>query len=194
MWSFPQVFEGRYVRLEPLSLAHLPGFLARFDLEVFRYLSRSPKEGTEEAIREHLKALLAEPGRVNWAIYLGEELAGRISVIAPEPEHAKLELGTMLFRPFWGSPANKEAKYLLLRHAFEVLLAERVQFKVDLRNERSQRALEALGAVREGVLRRNRRLGDGSFRDDVVYSLLREEWPGVKARLEGRLYGPEGRP
>ena len=107
MWSFPQVFEGRYVRLEPLSLAHLPGFLARFDLEVFRYLSRSPKEGTEEAIREHLKALLAEPGRVNWAIYLGEELAGRISVIAPEPEHAKLELGTMLFRPFWGSPANK---------------------------------------------------------------------------------------
>ena len=182
------------MRLEPLSLAHLPGFLARFDLEVFRYLSRSPKEGTEEAIREHLKALLAEPGRVNWAIYLGEELAGRISVIAPEPEHAKLELGTMLFRPFWGSPANKEAKYLLLRHAFEVLLAERVQFKVDLRNERSQRALEALGAVREGVLRRNRRLGDGSFRDDVVYSLLKEEWPGVKARLLARLYGPEGRP
>jgi len=194
MWSFPQVFEGRYVRLEPLSLAHLPGFLARFDLEVFRYLSRSPKEGTEEAIREHLKALLAEPGRVNWAIYLGEELAGRISVIAPEPEHAKLELGTMLFRPFWGSPANKEAKYLLLAHAFEVLKVQRVQFKVDLRNERSQRALEALGAVREGVLRRNRRLGDGSFRDDVVYSLLREDWPGVKARLLARLYGPEGRP
>jgi RimJ/RimL family protein N-acetyltransferase len=194
MWTFPEVLTGRYVCLEPLSLAHLPGFLARFDLEVFRYLSRSPKEGTEEAIREHLKALLAEPGRVNWAIYLGEELAGRISVIAPEPEHAKLELGTMLFRPFWGSPANKEAKYLLLRHAFEVLLAERVQFKVDLRNERSQRALEALGAVREGVLRRNRRLGDGSFRDDVVYSLLREEWPGVKARLLARLYGPEGRP
>ena len=194
MWSFPQVFEGRYVRLEPLSLAHLPGFLARFDLEVFRYLSRSPKEGTEEAIREHLKALLAEPGRVNWAIYLGEELAGRISVIAPEPEHAKLELGTMLFRPFWGSPANKEAKYLLLAHAFEVLKAQRVQFKVDLRNERSQRALEALGAVREGVLRRNQRLPDGGFRDDVVYSLLHEDWPGVKARLLARLYGPEGRP
>jgi RimJ/RimL family protein N-acetyltransferase len=194
MWSFPQVFEGRYVRLEPLSLAHLPGFLARFDLEVFRYLSRSPKEGTEEAIREHLKALLAEPGRVNWAIYLGEELAGRISVIAPEPEHAKLELGTMLFRPFWGSPANKKAKYLLLAHAFEVLKAQRVQFKVDLRNERSQRALEALGAVREGVLRRNRRRPDGGFRDDVVYSLLHEEWPGVKARLLARLYGPEGRP
>jgi len=194
MWTFPQVLKGRYVRLEPLSLAHLPGFLARFDPEVYRYLSRAPKEGTEEAVREHLRALLAEPGRVNWAVYLQGELAGRISVITPDPENARLELGTMIFRPFWGSPANKEAKYLLLRHAFEVLGAERVQFKVDLRNERSQRALEALGAVREGVLRRNRRLPDGTFRDDVVYSLLKEEWPGVKARLGSRLYGPEGGP
>ena len=165
-------------------------------------MSRSP-EGTEEGMRAHLEALLAEPGRVNWAIRPTPALlalrpfpglVGRISVIAPDEANARLELGTLIFKPFWGSPANKEAKYLLLAHAFEVLKAQRVQFKVDLRNERSQRALEALGAVREGVLRRNRRLGDGSFRDDVVYSLLREEWPGVKARLLARLYGPEGRP
>ena len=65
---------------------------------------------------------------------------------------------------------------------------------MDLRNERSQRALEALGAVREGVLRKNRRLPDGAFRDDVVYSVLKEEWPGVKARLEARLYGASGNP
>lgn len=192
MWTFPEGFLGRHVRLEPLSLTHLPGFLAQYDLEVYRFLSRAPRAATEEAMRAHLEALLAEPGRVNWAVYLGEALAGRISVIAPEPENRKLELGTMIFKPFWGTPANKEAKYLLLRHAFEVLLAERVQFKVDLRNERSQRALEALGAVREGVLRKNRRLPDGTFRDDVVYSILREEWPGVKAHLEGRLYGALG--
>lgn len=68
MWTFPQVLEGRYVRLEPLSLAHLPGFLARFDPEVYRYLSRSPQEATAEAVRAHLEALLAEPGQVNWAI------------------------------------------------------------------------------------------------------------------------------
>ncbi len=73
-----------------------------------------------------------------------------------------------------------------------VLQAERVQFKVDRRNERSQWALESLGAVREGVLRKNRRLPDGTFRDDVFYSILREEWPKVKARLEARLYGGSG--
>lgn len=182
------------MRLEPLALAHLPAFLRHYDPEVYRFLSRAPVAPTEEALRAHLEGLLGEPGRVNWAILFGKEVAGRISVIAPEPEHAKLELGTMLFKPFWGSPANKEAKYLLLRHAFEVLRAERVQFKVDLRNERSQRALEALGAVREGVLRKNRRLPDGAFRDDVVYSVLKEEWPGVKARLEARLYGASGNP
>ena len=194
MWAFPERFEGRHVRLEPLALAHLPAFLRHYDPEVYRFLSRAPVAPTEAALRAHLEGLLGEPGRVNWAILFGKEVAGRISVIAPEPEHAKLELGTMLFKPFWGSPANKEAKYLLLRHAFEVLRAERVQFKVDLRNERSQRALEALGAVREGVLRKNRRLPDGAFRDDVVYSVLKEEWPGVKARLEARLYGASGNP
>ena len=194
MWAFPDRFEGRHVRLEPLALAHLPAFLRHYDPEVYRFLSRAPVAPTEEALRAHLEGLLGEPGRVNWAILFGKEVAGRISVIAPEPEHAKLELGTMLFKPFWGSPANKEAKYLLLRHAFEVLRAERVQFKVDLRNERSQRALEALGAVRDGVLRKNRRLPDGAFRDDVVYSVLKEEWPGVKARLEARLYGASGNP
>ena len=194
MWAFPERFEGRHVRLEPLALAHLPAFLRHYDPEVYRFLSRAPVAPTEEALRAHLEGLLGEPGRVNWAILFGKEVAGRISVIAPEPEHAKLELGTMIFKPFWGSPANKEAKYLLLRHAFEVLRAERVQFKVDLRNERSQRALEALGAVREGVLRKNRRLPDGAFRDDVVYIVLKEEWPGVKARLEARLYGASGNP
>ena len=194
MWAFPERFEGRHVRLEPLALAHLPAFLRHYDPEVYRFLSRAPVAPTEEALRAHLEGLLGEPGGVNCAILFGKEVAGRISVIAPEPEHAKLELGTMLFKPFWGSPANKEAKYLLLRHAFEVLRAERVQFKVDLRNERSQRALEALGAVREGVLRKNRRLPDGAFRDDVVYSVLKEEWPGVKARLEARLYGASGNP
>ncbi|WP_114313032.1 GNAT family N-acetyltransferase [Thermus caldifontis] len=187
MWSFPPSLEGRYVRLEPLSLSHLPGFQAHFDPEVYRHMSHRVRD--LEDLRAHLQALLAEPGRVNWAVFLEGRLAGRISVIAPDPQNRKLEIGTLIFKPFWGSPANKEAKYLLLRHAFEVLQAERVQFKVDPLNLRSQRALESLGAVREGVLRRNRLLSDGTFRDDLVYSLLREEWPGVKVRLAERLYG-----
>jgi RimJ/RimL family protein N-acetyltransferase len=185
MWTFPERLEGRFVRLEPLALAHAPLFLAAYEEEVYRYMSYRP-EPSLEGMERHLKALLEEPGRVNWLIRLGEEAAGRISVIAPAPEHGRLELGTLIFRPFWGSPANLEAKLLLMAHAFEVLGAERVQFKVDARNLRSQRALEKLGAVREGVLRRHRRVGQ-EWRDDVFYSVLKEEWPGVRERIWARL-------
>jgi RimJ/RimL family protein N-acetyltransferase len=82
---------------------------------------------------------------------------------------------------------NTECKYLLLRHAFEELGAIRVQLKTDARNLRSQRAIERLGAVREGTLRRQRRLWDGYVRDTVYYSILHSEWPGLKQRLEALL-------
>ncbi len=185
MWSFPEVFQGRFIRLRPLSLEDAPLFWARYDPEAYRYMSLRP-EPSLEGHRAYLQALLEEPGRVNWSLWLGEELAGRISVIEPSPKHRRLELGTLVFPPFWGGPVNLEAKLLLLTHAFEALGAGRVQFKVDGRNLRSQRALEKLGAVREGVLRRHR-LVEGEARDDVVYSILAEEWPGVKANLLWRL-------
>ena len=185
MWTFPERLEGRFVRLEPLSLAHAPLFLEHYLEEVYRYMTHRP-EPNLQGMERHLKALLEEPGRVNWLIRLGEEAAGRISVIGPAPEHARLEIGTLLFKPYWGGPANLEAKLLLLTHAFEVLSAERVQFKVDARNLRSQKALEKIGAVREGVLRRHRRVGD-EWRDDVLYSILKEEWPAVRERIWARL-------
>jgi RimJ/RimL family protein N-acetyltransferase len=72
---------------------------------------------------------------------------------------------------------------LLLKHAFEILGAIRVQFKTDLRNERSWRALERIGAKREGVLRNHYILHDGTVRDSVYYSIIEQEWPGVKERL-----------
>ncbi len=78
---------------------------------------------------------------------------------------------------------NTECKYLLLCHAFEVLGAVRVQLKTDLRNVRSQRAIERLGAVREGVLRKHIVLWDGFIRDTVYYSVIESEWPEVKRRL-----------
>jgi RimJ/RimL family protein N-acetyltransferase len=79
---------------------------------------------------------------------------------------------------------NTECKSLLLAHAFEELGAVRVQLKTDLRNERSQRAIERIGAVREGVLRKHMVLWDGFIRDTVYYSILASEWPDVKRRLE----------
>ncbi len=82
---------------------------------------------------------------------------------------------------------NTECKYLLLRHAFDDLGAIRVQLKTDGRNLQSQRAIEHLGAVREGTLRKQRRLWDGYVRDTVFFSVLDAEWPRVKQRLEGFL-------
>ena len=79
---------------------------------------------------------------------------------------------------------NTECKYLLLQYAFETLGCIRVQFKTDLRNERSQRAIERIGAVKEGVLRNHMILPDGRFRHSVFYSIVDTEWPEVKARLE----------
>lgn len=98
--------------------------------------------------------------------------------------HERVEIGgTWLDRSAWRTPVNTEAKYLLLRHAFEVERVRRVQFKTDLRNERSQRALERIGAVREGVLRAHLVMPDGYARSSVVYSLVADEWPSVRARL-----------
>jgi RimJ/RimL family protein N-acetyltransferase len=85
------------------------------------------------------------------------------------------------------SAVNTEAKLLQLTYAFDTLGAGRVALKTDLRNERSQRAIERLGAVREGVLRRHFRLPNGHVRDTVYYSIVSDEWPAAKARLEERL-------
>ncbi|HEY2737467.1 MAG TPA: GNAT family protein, partial [Thermoanaerobaculia bacterium] len=99
-----------------------------------------------------------------------------------------LEIGRTWIAPaHQGSKVNPESKYLLLRHAFEELGAARVQFKTDLNNLHSQRAIEKLGATREGVLRSYQMRSNGVLRDTVIYSVLRHEWPQVKAGLVARL-------
>jgi RimJ/RimL family protein N-acetyltransferase len=104
-----------------------------------------------------------------------------------------LEIGsTWLGKPWQRTGINTEAKYLLLRHAFEDLGAVRVQLKTDGRNTQSQRAIERLGAVREGVLRKYQRVWDGFVRDSVMFSITDDEWPAVKGRLEGLLAARHG--
>jgi RimJ/RimL family protein N-acetyltransferase len=99
-------------------------------------------------------------------------------------EDRGIEIGwTWLGKAYQRTAMNTECKWLLLRHAFETLAAHRVQLKTDLRNLASQRAIERLGAVREGVLRRHMLLPDGHLRDSVYYSILDTEWPAVKERL-----------
>lgn len=101
-----------------------------------------------------------------------------------------MEIGSSwIDRAAWGTAVNVEVKLLLLTHAFESLQLERVAFRTDICNVRSQRAIEKLGAVREGVHRHEMLRRDGSWRDSVHYSLLRAEWPDGKARLLDRLEG-----
>ena len=98
-----------------------------------------------------------------------------------------MEIGaTFLARDHWRTPANTEAKLLLLTHCFETLGCVRVALKTDGRNVRSQEAIARLGAVREGVLRKHVNVR-GYQRDTVYFSILEDEWPGVKARLQARL-------
>jgi len=122
------------------------------------------------------------------------ELVGTTSFYEIEPARRTLAIGhTWLARPWWRTGLNTESKLLMLRHAFDTLTAERVVWHTDIRNLRSQAAIERLGATREGVLRHHRRRPDGSLRDTVQYSLVAPEWPAVRSRLTAALgRRPEG--
>jgi RimJ/RimL family protein N-acetyltransferase len=116
------------------------------------------------------------------------EVAGTTGYLDIQPENRAVEIGATMLSPKWQRTfVNTACKRMLLGYAFEVAGAVRVQFKVDTRNERSQRAVLRLGAQHEGVLRRNRVCHDGYIRDTAVFSVLDGEWPGVKARLTGLL-------
>jgi len=196
-WLAAPPIEGHHVRLEPLTADHAAPLARHYDPDIFKYLSRgAPQDASESAMRAYIHLLNAEANRVNWAVLIRRtgDVAGRISYTEIRPAHRALEIGTMLMGPFHGSFVNPEAKLLLLRRAFETLGAVRVQFKTDARNERSQRALAKLGATREGVLRKYQTRPDGYVRDSVVYSILDDEWPQVRSKLEARLAAFETHP
>ena len=106
-------------------------------------------------------------------------------------ENRRLEIGSTWFAASWqGTHANPEAKWLMLRHAFEDLGCVRVQLTTDVLNQRSRRAILKLGAVEEGIIRNERIMPDGRKRDSVRYSIIDDEWPVVRERLETRLRSP----
>ena len=120
------------------------------------------------------------------AIHLASgRVAGATRYLNILPKDRGLEVGgTWYGTEFQRTAVNTECKYLLLKHAFETLGVIRVQMKTDLRNERSQKAMERIGAKKEGVLRNHMILPDGRYRDSVFYSILDSEWPDVKKKLE----------
>jgi RimJ/RimL family protein N-acetyltransferase len=188
----PLTLRGRHVVLEPLDERHASGiFEAMRDEEVCRYLAWPPPAALDEtrAFIRDARELTARGQCVAFAqVWSATGAAiGSTRYLDIRPRDRHVEIGsTFLGRAYWRTPANTEAKYLLLRHAFESLGCVRVTLKTDGRNTRSQAAIERLGAVREGVLRKHMNVR-GYQRDTVYFSILETEWPAVKARLEARL-------
>jgi len=186
----PVCLEGPTIHLQPLSPKHIPALHPKVDPEIFQYTLEWPRNLGLEAFGDWIHASIAAPASLPFAILIPEtgEAAGMTGYLEIRPEHRALEIGrTWIARSHQGTRVNPESKYLLLRHAFETLGAVRVQFKTDLNNLQSQRAIEKLGAKREGVLRRYQTRANGTVRDTVMYSVIDEEWPEVKARLEARM-------
>lgn len=188
----PVTLEGRTVRLEPLTLDHALGLwrVAQPDPDMFDYTWVWVAHSDYDAFRENVRSMISRANRVTFAIVLAEtdEPIGSTSYLDIRPEHRGLEIGaTWIGRAYQGTQVNPENKYLLLRHAFEQLGAVRVQLKTDGRNLHSQRAIARLGAKLEGVLRKHLIVTDDYVRDTVMFSIIDDEWPAVKAALEERL-------
>ena len=189
------MLEGRIVRLEPLSPAHEQGLWdASRDPQTWRWLSVLQPQ-TPEAWHAYMEQALAaaEEGR-EIPFSTVSQAAGRpigsTRFLALRPEHRSVEIGwTWLHPSAWGTGANVEAKLLQLRHAFESWGCRRVELKTDALNERARGALEALGAAFEGIHRKHMVVRAGESRDSAWYSVLDDEWPAVRARLELRLSG-----
>jgi RimJ/RimL family protein N-acetyltransferase len=189
-WNDTPTLSGEHVRLEPLTLDHAKGLHeAGEDPGIWTWLSTHQPEDLA-ATERIIEAALTEPGRQAFAqidAHTGA-VAGTTSYYQVVPRHRILSIGfTWIGKPWHRSPFNTESKLLLLHHAFEVLGAQRVAWETDINNERSQRAIERLGAQREGILRAHRVRPDGTSRDTVVYSVTAEEWPGVAEGLRTRL-------
>ncbi len=189
----PITLNGRFVRLEPLCQAHVPGLAqAGKDESIWRYmrygLVTDPQRMSQWVL--HMLELQARGNDLPFAvIHLPDEkLAGATRYLNIDRQDRNLEIGgTWYGLQYQRTAVNTECKYLLLRHAFETLGCLRVQIKTDLRNQRSQRAIERLGAIQEGILRDHIILPDGYLRSSVIYGILKREWPDVKQRLEGYL-------
>jgi RimJ/RimL family protein N-acetyltransferase len=185
----PVVLTGKHVRLEPMTEAHVPGLTAvGLDDNIWEHMLYGEVR-TEDDVRRWVRDILSRPDLPFVAIHLESgSVAGATRYLNMAPEHRGLEVGgTWYGLKFQRTAVNTECKYLLLKYAFETLGCIRVQFKTDKRNERSQRAIERLGAKREGALRNHMILPDGRFRDSVFFSIIDTEWPEVRARLEEML-------
>ncbi len=185
----PVTLEGRHVRLEPLSQGHQAG-LADVGLaeELWRWIPTPVR--TAEEMSAYIATALEEQARgVSLPFALIEKSSGRAIGSTRygniDRTHHRVEIGWTWVAPEWQrTGVNTEAKYLLLRHAFETLGCIRVELKTDSLNEQSRKAILRIGAREEGTFRNHMITGSGRIRHSVYFSILDSEWPAVKSRLQ----------
>lgn len=188
----PVALEGIHVRLEPLSPHHLDRLCA-VGLERSLWRWTTTLLSTREDMLDYVQVALRtweEGSALPFATILKEtnQLVGCTRFGNIDRENRRLEIGwTWVGIPWQRTVVNTEAKYLMLRHAFENLGCIRVEFKTDSLNEPSRKALQRIGAKEEGTLRNHMIVYDGRYRHSVFFSVIAEEWPSIKERLEGKL-------
>lgn len=190
-FEFPATLRDAHVELHAVTEEHrAPLSAAARCGDSFRYM---PVRSGDDGWQETFERLLAMRAQHTGCVFAIRHLAcgawvGASGYLTPDPANRRVEIGFSWLEPAHrGGAANPAAKRLLLGHAFEQLGCERVEFKTDARNALSRRALAKLGAREEGVHRHHMLMPDGHWRDSVYASILRAEWPDVRARLDARL-------
>jgi N-acetyltransferase len=190
----PVTLNGRYVRLEPLALSHFDQLWAiGQDAELWKW---APYQiATPDKMRTYIQAAL-DGQKIGTALpftvwQTTNQIVGCTRFGNIDAGNRHVEIGwTWIARPWQRTPVNTEAKFLMLQHAFEEWRCIRVAFKTDELDERSQHAIERLGAQREGVSRHHVIAESGRIRSSVYYSIIHDEWPPVKAHLQALLAHP----
>jgi N-acetyltransferase len=196
----PITLSGKLVRLEPLSRAHVEGLSGvGLDPELWRWNPRAPLTTREDMASYVDQALAQQASGCALPFATIERASGRVvgstRFHSFEPSQPRIEIGyTWIAPPCQRTGINTEAKYLMLRHAFEALGCIRVELKTDALNARSRAAILRIGATEEGTLRHHMVTVSGRLRDSVYFGIIAPEWPAVRARLEDRLREVRERP
>jgi len=188
----PVTLEGNFIRLEPLSLEHHAGLCeVGLDEELWRWTTQPVR--TPDEMRAYIQTALDEQARgVALPFAAIEKASGRVIGSTRygniDRANRRVEIGwTWLGLRWQRTAANTEAKYLMLRQAFETWDCIRVEFKTDSLNEKSRAALLRIGAKEEGTFRNHMITSTGRLRHSAYYSIIDSEWPAVKTRLEEKV-------
>ena len=186
------ILTGKTVRLVPLETEHLEAlYLAARPAEIWQW-SAAKILTFEDAAAYIENGVRARQQQLHYpfAVFHQKtgELIGSTSLRSIDLHNESLEIGSTWYRPdHWRTSVNTECKFLLLRHSFEQMQMKRVELRTDERNDRSRKAIARLGAVQEGILRREKKISGGYIRNTVIFSILDDEWPQVKKRLQEML-------